>query len=796
MFLQHYARQFAADRSERGSQMRHLSLSRRGFIGASGAFVMSVSLAGCAQPAARQPGDVEVGEAGPSPLTEVRGGDATPTLWIEITPEDSVRITCHRAEMGQQVWTSIAQIIADELDADWESVEIVQAEGDARYGDQNTDGSRSIRFNFYRLRLAGAAMRSMLEDAAALTWESERSAVTSELGRVSNTQSGESFSYGELAELARRLQIPAEADITLKQPGEWRYIEREVGSLTVPRIVRGDSWYGIDVERENMVHAFIARPPQVMGRVSSFDDSAARAIPGVISVVQMPDIQAPVPSFQGLGGVAVLASDSWAAMRGRDALSIEWDAGPNAGYDSETHLDEMLEGVRNPATTRRSRGDVYAGLEGAAQRVTADYVMPYLAHTPLEPPAATAEWDENGHLTVWACLQDPQTTRGVLAGILQKPIEEITVHSTWLGGAFGRKSKPDFAFEAAFLARQAGRPVKVAWSREDEIRHGYYHAAAAQHFEAGLDENGRCTAWLHRTAFPSIAATFAPGMVEPNDLELGLGATDVPFDAPDLAVETAQASAHSRIGWLRSVCNIQHAFGVGSFVSEIAAASGRDERDMLLEMIGPDRNVDPNAEGATYGNYDGDMGEYPIDTARLKHVTRRAAEMAGWGRDLPEGHGLGIAAHRSFLTYVATVVEVAVEADGRIRIPGVWLCADAGQIINPRHVRAQLEGGTLMGFSHALYGEITMQNGAVVQDNFPNWRLMRMEESPRAMEVEIVDSDAPPAGVGEPGTPPAAPALINAIFNATGQRIRRLPVLGAQGQRLIMTALDREEASL
>lgn len=785
MFLKRYAASAKPIPAAAPAPDRFLSLSRRGFLGTSGGFVMTVSLAACAP--SQTPDAVSVPEAGPSPLTEVRGGDATPSLWIEITEDNFVKITCHRSEMGQQVWTSIAQIIADEMEADWGQVQIVQAEGDARYGDQNTDGSRSIRYNFHRLRIAGAAMRQMLEQAAALTWDVDRADVTSVRGTV--VHDGNSFTYAQLAELAARLQVPAEGDITLKQPSEWRYIDHDMPSLTVPRITRGESWYGIDVQRENMVYACIARPPQVFGTVDSVDDSAALAVPGVIQTVRMPDIQGQVAAFQPLGGVAVIASDTWAAWRGRDALQIAWNEGPNAGYDSRAHLEEMLAGVQEPGTTHRSRGDVYGALEAATTRVSADYVQPYLVHSMLEPPVATAEWVDN-HLHVWACLQDPQTTRGVLAEIFQKDPSEITVNTTWLGGAFGRKSKPDFAVEAAILSREVGRPVKVTWTREDEIHHGFYHAASAQHLEAGLDENGQVTSWLHRTAFPSIFSIFAPGVTGPVSMELGLGASDAPFAAPNLALETGQATAHSRIGWLRSVSNIQHAFAISSFVDEIAAAANRDPADMLVEMIGSDRIVDPNAEGAEYPNYDADPNEYPIETARLKHVIERVRALSGWGRDLPAGHGLGIAAHRSFLSYVATVIEVRVDEQGQLSIPGAWLAVDAGQVINPKHVRAQMEGGTIMGLSHTLYGEIDFENGAVVQNNFPDWRLLRMDEAPKAFEVEIVDSTALPAGVGEPGLPPAGAALTNAIFNATGQRFRRLPLIGANGFALPLTAAE------
>ncbi len=771
--------------SQDGSGRANLTnLSRRGFVAGSGLFVLGISLAGCTgyvEP------DVDADafdlpEAGPSPLTEVRGGDATPSLWIGIEEDGTVKITCHRSEMGQQVWTSMAQIVADELDANWDDVAIVQAEGHERYGDQNTDGSRSVRYNFHRLRVAGAAMKQMLIAAAALYWELDPAQCSAAEGKVSNTQNSDTLSYGNLAELAGRLAIPAEAEITLKQPDEWRYINKEIPSLTIPKLVKGEGTFGIDVDRPGMVYAVIARPPQVFGRVGSFDDSAALDVPGVIQTVQLPDA-APPAVFQPMGGVAVIASDTWAAIQGRNALEITWRDGPNAGYNSDSFAEAMKATARRPGTVRRSRGNVNSALSSAATRVEAEYYAAHLSQSPMEPPAATAEWTGDT-LECWACVQDPQSTRATLANILGIERENITVNATWLGGAFGRKSKPDFVVEAALLAREVGKPVKVTWTREDEVRHGFYHSVSAQYCEAGLDEDGNCTAYLHRTVFPPIASTFVDGLGTPTDGEMGLGASDVPFAAPNLRVESGDAKGHLRIGWLRAVSNIYHAFAVQSFAAEMAHAAGRDQKDYLLDLIGSDRTIDPNAEGATYPNYDASLDEYPIETAKLRNVVNIAADMANWGRTMPEGSGLGIAVHRSFLSYIATVIEVSVADDGALTIPGIWLAVDAGTVINPRHVRAQMEGGTIYGLSNALYGEITARGGAVVQDNFPSWRLMRMEEAPRAFEVEIVASNAPPAGVGEPGTPPAAPALANAIFNATGHRFRALPIIGSQGSRL------------
>lgn len=755
--------------TDRGSAFAGLPfarVSRRGFLAGSSAFVVSVSLAG-----GRVLADVSAGG-----LPTTQGGDIDPALFIAIEPDGTVKLTCHRSEMGQQVWTSLAQILADELEADWDRVTIVQAEGHPRYGNQNTDGSRSVRWNLERLRMTGAAMRAMLVAAAAERWDVDPADCRSELGVVTGPD-GRSAGYGELADAAAARPMPSADDLQLKDRSEWRYIGKPVPSLTVPKIVRGEGTYGIDVHLDGMVHAVIAHPPAVFGSVASVDDADALAVPGVMRTIRLPALEPPAV-FKPLGGVAVIAEDTYAAIQGRDALNVTWNDGPNAGYDTETFAEEMMATARRPGAVRRNRGDVESALEAAATRLEAEYFVPHLSQAPMEPPAATARWDGD-RVECWACVQAPQAARSTVAAVCGVPEENVTINVTWLGGGFGRKSKPDFIAEAALLAREMGRPVKVTWTREDDLQHGYYHTISAQRLEGGLDENGNTVAFLHRTVFPPIPSTFQAGLAAPSWNELRLGASDTPFATPNLRLETGDAPAHLRIGWLRSVANIYHAFAVQSFAHELADAAGRDPKDYLLELVGPPRLVDPREEGVEeYDNYGSPMEDYPIDTARMRNVIEIAADMADWGRSLPSGSGLGIAMHRSFVSYCATVIEVAVDEEGRLTIPAVWSALDAGTVANTRHTTAQIEGGTLYGLSNALYGEITTQSGAVQQANFPDWRIMRMREAPRRFESHIVPSDAPPGGVGEPPTPPAAPALANAIFAATGVRFRRLPMIG------------------
>jgi isoquinoline 1-oxidoreductase beta subunit len=397
----------------------------------------------------------------------------------------------------------------------------------------------------------------------------------------------------------------------------------------------------------------------------------------------------------------------------------------------------------------------------------------------MEPPAATARFTD-GVMEVWSCTQNPQADQDLIADMLDLAPENVKVHVTLLGGAFGRKSKPDFAAEAAFLAKKTGRTVRVQWQREDDIRHGFYHTVSAQRLEAGLDDAGRLQALRHRSTFPSIEATFEAGAEVPG-FETDLGLNDAPFAIEHMQAETGRAPAQVRTGWMRSVANIYHVFAQQSFMAELAARAGRDHREFLLESIGPDRIIDFKQTGSKFDNYGADFSEYPFDTARLKHVLNRATAMADWGRDMPPRTGLGLAVHRSFLAYVATVVEVSISENGELTIPGVWVAVDAGTVVNQDSVRNQMEGASVFGLSLALHSQITVRDGAVEQSNFNDYKVARMPDAPEIISVEIVASTAAPAGVGEPGTPPFAPALCNAIYAAIGKRVRELPI----GKQLI-----------
>jgi isoquinoline 1-oxidoreductase beta subunit len=426
-----------------------------------------------------------------------------------------------------------------------------------------------------------------------------------------------------------------------------------------------------------------------------------------------------------------------------------------------------------PGKVVRNVGDVDAEFAKGGRILEAEYYTPHLAHVSMEPPVAVAEY-RDGKVRAWAPTQNPQAVQETIAGVLGIKKEDVTCHVTLLGGGFGRKSKPDQVAEAAVLSKQLGKPVKVVWSREDDIHFDFFHSVAAMYMKATVGPDGKPTAWLQRTVYPPINSTFDASATYADD-EMGLGWNNLPFDIPNHRAENGPADYHVRIGWLRSVANIYHAFAIHSFADELAKAANKDSVQYLLDLIGPPRIVNLDLKGDEAE----DAKNYPLDTARLRRVVEIAAERSGWGKrsmDMGKGRGMGIAAHRSFLTYVATVVEVEVDNKGQVHIPGVWTAVDAGTIVSPDNIRNQFEGAAVFGTSLALFGEITATNGIIDQSNFHNYQITRMNRAPRHVDVHIVESEAPPAGVGEPGVPPFAPALYNAVFAATGKRVRELPL--------------------
>jgi isoquinoline 1-oxidoreductase subunit beta len=698
-----------------------------------------------------------------------------PSVYLGFETDGTVIIVAHRSEMGTGIRSVLPTVLADELDADWKRVRIEQALGDQKYGSQNTDGSCSIVDFYGAMRDAGANARLMLERAAAEKWGVPAGECKTQNHAVVHASSGRSLGFGDLSVLAAKQPVPKKEELRYKSPAEFRYIGKDVPITDLSDICTGKGVFGIDATMPGMVFASIERSPVFGGTMKSFDDKEARKVRGVQQTVVIPPFKGP-HVFQPLGGVAVIADSTWSAAKGREKLKVEWESSENAAYDSSSYKKVLFETVRAPQKVARNVGDVDGEFAKATKVVEATYYAPLLAHAPMEPPAAVADF-RDGKCVVHAATQNPQAVLSTVAMAVGIDPKNVECHVTLLGGGFGRKSKPDYAAEAAILSKAVGKPVKVSWSREDDIRFDYYHSVAAMYMKASLNSSGKPAAWLQRSAFPTIASTFNPAAAEGQNWELGMGWTDLPFDLPNLRVENGPAKNHVRIGWLRSVSNIWHAFAAQSFADELAHAAGRDSVEYLLELIGPARKIDLRAAGVDYPNYGKSAEQYPLDTGRLRRVVELAAEKSGWAKKRPtRGRGLGIAVHRSFLTYVAAVVEVEVDSQGKLRIPRVDYAVDAGTIINPDRVRSQFEGAAVFGTSIAMLSEITAVAGKVQESNFYDYRVARMSEAPRETHVHIVPSSEPPAGVGEPGVPPIPPAICNAIFAATGKRIRELPV--------------------
>jgi isoquinoline 1-oxidoreductase subunit beta len=700
-----------------------------------------------------------------------------PRVFVAIATDGTVTIVAHRSEMGTGVRTSLPLIVAEEMEADWSRVKVVQAHGDeVKYGNQDTDGSRSTRHYLIPMRQIGASARTMLETAAAKRWGVPVGEVKAVNHEVVHSSSGRHIGFGDLAADAAKESVPNVDSLKLKDPKDFRYLGKgQVSIVDLRDITVGAAQYGGDVRLAGMKYAVIARPPVTGGKLKSFDATDAMKVPGVEKVMEVQGW--PWPSkFQPLGGVAVIARNTGAAIKGRDALKIVWEDGANANYDSAAYRTQLEEAARKPGLVVRKEGDADAALKAADKVIVGEYYLPHLAHVSMEPPVAVADV-KDGKAEIWAPVQSPGGTREDAAKTLGIPEDNVTVNVTLLGGGFGRKSKCDYALEAALLSKALGAPVKVQWTREDDVRHDFLHTVSAERIEAGLDKSGKVVAWRHRSVAPTIASTFAAGAAHEASFELGMGLVDMPFEIANIQCENPEAAAHTRIGWFRSVSNIPRAFAVQSMVGELAHATNRDQKDMLLELIGSPRIVNLDSVKDLW-NYGEPYDSYPIDTARLRHVVEYVADKGGWGRTVPKGHGLGIAAHRSFVSYIATIVEVSVDDKGKLTVHQVDTAIDCGTYVNPERIQSQIEGAAIMGLSLARYGEVTFKDGKVQQGNFDNFPVIRMDEAPLVTNVHIVPAnpDVPPSGAGEPGVPPFAPALVNAIFAATGKRIRTLPI--------------------
>ena len=714
-----------------------------------------------------------------APEEEAKVTGLKPNVFVHVSPSGVVTIVNHRSEMGQGIRSSLPVLLADELGADMKHVVIQQADGDKKFGDQNTDGSNSVRGIYTEMRKAAATARVMLIAAAARRWNVDPKACVAQDHSMVHTKSQRKLGFGALAIEAGALPIPAPEQVVLRPKSELKHVGHKLPLLDGPAFVAGTAVYGADVRLPDMLIAVIARPPVVGGRIDHYDKKAALAVNGVEKLIEMPHPSAPY-QFQPWGGVAVLAKNTWSAMQGRKALSASWRNGANEDYDSATFRSALEKTARSPGTHLRNVGDVDNALKISKRTLEAEYFVPHLPHVAMEPPVAVARYDaaNGGHCEIWASTQNPQAARTEAARVLELSEDRVTVHVTFIGGGFGRKSKADFVSEAAFLSKACGRPVRVQFTREDDIHHDYLNTVAAQHLTAGLDENNHVTAWRHRTAFPPIKSLFDTSVIEPGAGDLQQGVLDFALAIPNVRAEVGAAKAHVRTGWLRSVYNIFHAFAINSFLDELAHARQIDPRENLLELIGPARQLSLKELGIeALANYGLPLDLHPVDAGRLRAVIEKVTAMANWkSRGQQKGRAFGLAAHRSFLSYAAVVASVTRNAQGQPWVDEVWIALDPATVINPDRVKAQLEGSVINGISHIMYGGVTHKRGAVEQNNFDGVNLVRMAVAPRRIHVEIIERDLAPGGVGEPGVPPVAPAVANAIFALTKIRVREFGV--------------------
>jgi len=661
--------------------------------------------------------------------------------WVRIAPDDTVTILIDKSEMGQGIVTSLAMLLAEELEFDWKKVRTEFAPAAPAYfnplfGLQGTGGSASIRASWGPLTKAGAAAREMLIAAAAQQWYVEPSACHVENGAVVHNATSKRLGYGALAEQAAKLPVPANP--ALKDPKDYKYIGKSVKRLDTPAKVNGMAPFGIDVRLPNTQHAVVARCPVFGGKVKSFDGSKAKSVRGVKQVLQISS------------GVAVVADNTWSAMEGRRALQITWDEGPNAANSSEAIRKLYLAAAEKPGAIARKDGDADTALASASKKVEAAYEVPFLAHATMEPMNCAADVRADG-CDIYAPTQFQTFSQNTGAKITGLKPEQVRVHTTFLGGGFGRRAEQDFIMEAVEISKATGAPVQVTWTREDDIQHDFYRPAAYSKLAAGLDADGWPVAWKSRIVGPSIMSRFFPGSVKNGIDESSVeGQANSKYAIPNFLVEYALTEAGVPVGFWRSVGNSHNGFITECFVEELAKAAGKDPFEFRRKLL--------------------------ANAPRHRGVLELAAEKAGWGKPLPAGRTRGIAVVESFGSFVAEVAEVSLNRkSGEVRVHRVVCAVDCGRYVNPDTIAAQMEGGIVYGLTAALKGRITIEKGRVQQSNFHDYEMLRLNEMPQ-VEVHIVQSNEAPGGIGEPGTPPIAPAVCNAIFAATGKPIRRLPI--------------------
>jgi CO/xanthine dehydrogenase Mo-binding subunit len=678
--------------------------------------------------------------------------------FVDVGTDGFITVYVSKSDMGQGVRTSLPMIVAEEMDADWKKVRIRQADLDKKYGRQGTGGSGSIRSMWTPLRQAGASARAMLVAAAAAKWGVDAKEIAVSNGVVSH--GAHKATFGDLAADAAKLEVPKE--VALKDPSKFTIIGKKANRLDNPDLLKGKSQYGIDVRVPGMLYAVVLLSPVFGGKAASIDDSKAKQVKGVQHVVQLDPIGTNMP----WGGVGVVADSTWAAMKGRDALVVTWDDGAAKSESTESFRKEMHELVTKEGKRVRNDGDVDAALAAGAKKIEATYEVPYLAHATMEPMNATASVTKDG-LEMWLPTQFPDWAGGAAGGAVGFKPEQVKVHVTLLGGGFGRRAFPDTAIQAALLSKAVGAPVHVQWTREDDMTHDYYRPASVHRVAGALDADGKLHGWHHRMSSAGIN-TYMGGNDEPHESETG-GIDDLGYAIPHLRLEYAPAKSAVPRGWWRSVENSANAFVVESFMDELARAAGKDPIDFHLALLPAGKVI--QASNAR-------MKDYAFKADRLRRVIETVRDKSGWTKAAPKGRGRGFAAWWSFVSYVAQVAEVSVGKDGTPRVHRIVTAIDCGIPVNPDGIAQQVEGAVVYGLSAALKQAITIKDGAVEQSNFHDFELLRIDEMP-VVEVHIIPSAEPPSGTGEPGLPPTAPAVANAIFAATGKRLRRMPFIAS-----------------
>jgi isoquinoline 1-oxidoreductase subunit beta len=692
------------------------------------------------QASAAAAGGLMIGVAVPSLRGAGAAADATMlTAWLRIAPDDTITVMIPSAEMGQGITTSLPMLIAEELAADWSKVRIEFAPVDPVYFNpmfqmQGTGGSSSIRAFFDPLRQVGAAAREMLRRAAAERWRVPMDSCTAANGRVSEP-GGNSETYGALVDAAAKLPVPE--NVPLKAKADWHLIGKSTARLDTPAKVDGSAGFGIDVKLPDMLVGTIAACPVFGGKLKAVDEAPALAVKGVTAVVKLPD------------AVAVVGEGYWPAKKGLMALRPEWDEGANAGLDSDAIAKALQQGFDTTGAVADTAGDAAAALAGAAKKVEAVYTLPFLAHATMEPLNATAHVTADG-CEIWAPTQAQSILQQVAAQILGLKPEQVKINTTYLGGGFGRKFELDFTLQAVMVAKQVGRPVKLVWAREEDIQHDFYRPVSTAKLRAGLDADGKVTAWDFKIVAPSIMTRVFPQWVKDGVDETSVeGAVGSPYAPADRRVEYLIKDVGIPVGFWRSVGSSITSFYVEGFMDELAHEAGLDPFAFRQRQL--------------------------ADKPRHKAVLEKAAAMAQWDEPAPQGHFRGIAMHESFGSIVAEVVEISIE-DGSLRVHRIDCAVDCGLAVNPDTIVAQMEGGIVYGLTAALYGEITIKQGRVEQANFDTYPMLQMAQMPK-INVAIIEGDTKPGGIGEPGTPPVAPALANAVFAATGRRLRSLPIV-------------------